>query len=71
MGNLFVGRLHFAESLMKDDPLTPMHGSNLMRLLKPQVALPVGLVDRLMVARARCECSQRLMTWASRACSIS
>ncbi len=51
MGNLFVGRQPLAESPMKDHPLTPMRDSNLMRLLKPQVTKPVGLADRLTVAR--------------------
>lgn len=36
---------------MKDHPLTPMRDSNLMRLLEPQVTKPVGLADRLCVAR--------------------
>ncbi len=51
MGNLFVGQQPLAESPMKDHPLTPMRDSNLMRLLEPQVTRPVGLVDRLTVAR--------------------
>ena len=51
MGNLFVGRQPLAESPMKDHPLTPMRDSNLMRLLEPQVTKPVGLADRLTVAR--------------------
>ncbi|MDJ0639895.1 MAG: four-carbon acid sugar kinase family protein [Paracoccaceae bacterium] len=51
MGNLFVGQQPLAESPMKDHPLTPMRDSNLMRLLEPQVTRPVGLVDRLIVAR--------------------
>ena len=51
MGNLFVGRQPLAESPMKDHPLTPMRDSNLMRLLEPQVTRPVGLADRLTVAR--------------------
>ncbi len=51
MGTLFVGRVPLAESPMKDHPLTPMRDSNLMRLLAPQVTQPVGLVDRLTVAR--------------------
>jgi uncharacterized protein YgbK (DUF1537 family) len=51
MGNLFVGQTPLAESPMKDHPLTPMRDSNLMRLLEPQVTRPVGLVDRLTVAR--------------------
>ena len=51
MGTLFVGRQPLAESPMKDHPLTPMRDSNLMRLLQPQVTRPVGLADRLTVAR--------------------
>ncbi|MGH1414169.1 MAG: 3-oxo-tetronate kinase [Pelagimonas sp.] len=51
MGNLFVGQQPLAESPMKDHPLTPMQDSNLMRLLRPQVTKPVGLADRLTVAR--------------------
>ena len=51
MGNLFVGRQPLAESPMKDHPLTPMRDSNLMRLLEPQVTRPVGLADRLTVAK--------------------
>jgi uncharacterized protein YgbK (DUF1537 family) len=51
MGNLFVGRQPLAESPMRDHPLTPMRDSNLMRLLEPQVTRPVGLADRLTVAR--------------------
>ncbi|MBP6999988.1 3-oxo-tetronate kinase [Amaricoccus sp.] len=51
MGVLFVGEQPLAESPMKDHPLTPMRDSNLMRLLAPQVARPVGLANRLAVAR--------------------
>lgn len=51
MGNLFVGEQPLAESPMKDHPLTPMQDSNLMRLLEPQVSKPVGLANRLTVAR--------------------
>ena len=51
MGNLFVGQQPLAESPMKDHPLTPMHDSNLVRLLRPQVTKPVGLADRLTVAQ--------------------
>jgi uncharacterized protein YgbK (DUF1537 family) len=46
MGNLFVGEQPLAESPMKDHPLTPMTDSNLLRLLKPQVKMPVGLANR-------------------------
>ncbi|WP_319533654.1 3-oxo-tetronate kinase [uncultured Cohaesibacter sp.] len=51
MGNLFVGEQPIAESPMKDHPLTPMRDSNLMRLLQPQVTKPVGLANRLCVAK--------------------
>jgi len=51
MGNLFVGEQPLAESPMKDHPLTPMRDSNLMRLLAPQVTRPVGLANRLVVAK--------------------
>ncbi|ABG33253.1 four-carbon acid sugar kinase family protein [Roseobacter denitrificans] len=51
MGNLFVGQQPLSESPMKDHPLTPMRDSNLMRLLESQVTRPVGLIDRLCVAR--------------------
>ncbi|MGJ8627910.1 MAG: 3-oxo-tetronate kinase [Sulfitobacter sp.] len=51
MGNLFVGQQPLSESPMKDHPLTPMGDSNLMRLLAPQVIKPVGLANRLIVAK--------------------
>jgi len=51
MGNHFVGQQPLSESPMKDHPLTPMLDSNLMRLLKPQVRKPVGLVDHPTVAK--------------------
>lgn len=51
MGNLFVGEEPLAESPMKDHPLTPMRDSNLLRLLAPQVTRPVGLVNRMAVAK--------------------
>ena len=37
MGHLFVGRQLLSDSPMKDHPLTPMRGSDLTRLLAPQV----------------------------------
>lgn len=37
MSNLIVGEQPLAESPTKDQSLTPMHGSSLMRILKPQV----------------------------------
>jgi len=51
MGNLFVGEQPLAESPMKHHPLTPMRDSNLMRLLSPQVTRPVGLANRMTVAK--------------------
>lgn len=60
MGNLFVGRQPLAESPMKDHPLTPMRDSSLMRLLEPQVTRPVGLADRLTVARGAPELRRHL-----------
>jgi 3-dehydrotetronate 4-kinase len=51
MGNLFVGEQPLSESPMRDHPLTPMRDSNLMRLLTPQVTKPVGLANRLTVAK--------------------
>ena len=51
MGNLFVGEQPLSESPMKDHPLTPMRDSNLMRLLAPQVTRPVGLANRMTVAK--------------------
>ena len=51
MGNLFVGEQPLSESPMQDHPLTPMRDSNLMRLLSPQVTRPVGLANRLTVAK--------------------
>jgi uncharacterized protein YgbK (DUF1537 family) len=60
MGNLFVGQQPLAESPMKDHPLTPMCDSNLMRLLAPQVTRPVGLADRLTVARGETALGDRL-----------
>jgi uncharacterized protein YgbK (DUF1537 family) len=62
MGNLFVGEQPLAESPMKDHPLTPMRDSNLMRLLEPQVTKPVGLANRLTVARGADALRERLET---------
>ena len=60
MGNLFVGEQPLAESSMKDHPLTPMRDSNLMRLLAAQVASPVGLANRLTVAKGPSALRERL-----------
>jgi uncharacterized protein YgbK (DUF1537 family) len=43
-GNLFVGDVPLAESPMKDHPLTPMRDSDLVRVLRRQTKLKVGLV---------------------------
>ena len=60
MGNLFVGEQPLAESPMKDHPLTPMRDSNLMRLLQAQVTSPVGLANRLVVAKGPQALRERL-----------
>lgn len=43
-GHLYVGEQLLSDSSMKDHPLTPMHDSNLMRLLEPQTDRAVGLI---------------------------
>lgn len=65
MGNLFVGEQLLDESSMKDHPLTPMRDSNLIRLLAPQVTRPVGLANRLTVARGPAALSDRLAALAA------
>lgn len=45
-GHMFVGEELLSDSPMRAHPLTPMTDSNLLRLLKPQVTKPVGLVNR-------------------------
>ncbi len=65
MGNLFVGEQPLSESPMKDHPLTPMRDSNLARLLSPQVTKPVGLANRLAVARGAASLADRLSQLAS------
>ena len=62
MGRLFVGEVPIDESPMKDHPLTPMRDSSLMRLLAPQVTRPVGLANRLVVARGSDALRARLDT---------
>ena len=51
MGHLFVGTQLLSDSPMKDHPLTPMHNSDLVALLKPQVTGEVGLANRLVVEK--------------------
>lgn len=65
MGNLFVGEHLLSDSPMKDHPLTPMRDANLMRLLTPQVTRPVGLANRLVVARGAAALSDRLAALAA------
>ncbi|MFK7754281.1 MAG: 3-oxo-tetronate kinase [Sedimentitalea sp.] len=69
MGNLFVGTQPLAESPMKDHPLTPMRDSNLMRLLEPQVSKPVGLVNRLSVARGTDAVQAEMADLAAQGCA--
>ncbi|CAN7354797.1 3-oxo-tetronate kinase [Rhizobium sp. LjRoot258] len=65
MGNLFVGEQPLSESPMKDHPLTPMRDSNLTRLLAPQVTKPVGLANRLAVAKGAAALGERLAELAA------
>ncbi len=65
MGNLFVGEQPLSESPMKDHPLTPMRDSNLTRLLAPQTTQPVGLANRLVVARGAASLTERLSQLAA------
>ncbi len=53
LGNLFVGEVPLAESPMKDNPLTPMRDSNLVRVLQGQTKLPVGLIPFAIVDQGR------------------
>jgi len=43
-GHLFVGDVLLSESGMRDHPLTPMHDSNLVRVLQRQSQAKVGLI---------------------------
>ncbi len=49
LGNLYAGDVPLAESPMKDHPLTPMHDSNLVRVLQRQSKGKVGLVSFAVV----------------------
>lgn len=44
LGHLFVGGKLLEQSSLRDHPLTPMHDSNLVRVLQKQTALKVGLM---------------------------
>ncbi|WP_059413711.1 3-oxo-tetronate kinase [Cupriavidus basilensis] len=50
-GHLFVGDELLSESGMRNHPLTPMTDANLVRLLAPQTAHRVALVDHGVVAK--------------------
>lgn len=50
-GHLFIGDALLSESPMRDHPLTPMHDSNLVRVLQAQTADRVGLIPYETVAR--------------------
>lgn len=52
-GHLFVGDTLLAESSMRNHPLTPMHDSNLQRVLQGQTAGKVGLIEYSTVAAGR------------------
>ncbi|MGB6104033.1 MAG: 3-oxo-tetronate kinase [Pusillimonas sp.] len=49
-GHLFVGDTLLAESSMRHHPLTPMHDSNLQRVLQRQTGRTVGLIEHSTVA---------------------
>ena len=44
-GHLFLGDQLLNESGMQNHPLTPMHDSNLVRVLQSQSKSPIGLID--------------------------
>ncbi len=44
-GQLFVNDVLLSDSSMRHHPLTPMTDANLLRLLRPQTAKQVGLID--------------------------
>ena len=50
-GHLFVGDQLLSDSPMRDHPLTPMADASLVRLMREQSALTVGLVPQQIVAR--------------------
>ncbi|NVN12065.1 3-oxo-tetronate kinase, partial [Nguyenibacter vanlangensis] len=50
-GYLFVDGVLLSESGMRNHPLTPMRDPNLVRVLRTQTNLPVGLVAHRAVAR--------------------
>jgi uncharacterized protein YgbK (DUF1537 family) len=48
-GHLFLGDQLLNESGMQNHPLTPMHDSNLVRVLQSQCQLPIGFIDHQCV----------------------
>ena len=48
-GHLFLGDQLLNESGMQNHPLTPMHDSNLVRVLQSQSKSPIGLIDHQCV----------------------
>lgn len=68
-GHLFVGGELLSDSPMRSHPLTPMTDSNLMRLLKPQVKKPIGLVDRRTVSNGISAVQSRLIELRSEGAS--
>jgi uncharacterized protein YgbK (DUF1537 family) len=49
-GHLFVGDRLLSESPLKDHPLTPMHDSDLVRVLQRQTKYSVGLIQSAIIA---------------------
>ncbi len=69
-GHLFVGDLLLSESPMKDHPLTPMTDSSLVRLMQAQTRLPVGLVNRDVVAQGSAAVGEALARAAAQGTRI-
>ncbi|MGB3289044.1 MAG: 3-oxo-tetronate kinase [Burkholderiaceae bacterium] len=59
-GHLFVGDVLLAESSMRNHPLTPMHDSNLQRVLQKQTSKKVGLIEHSTVAAGTQAIKQRI-----------
>jgi uncharacterized protein YgbK (DUF1537 family) len=59
-GHLFVGDTLLGESSMRDHPLTPMHDSNLVRVLQRQTGKAVGLIEHSTVAAGTQAIAQRM-----------
>ncbi|MBS7807479.1 3-oxo-tetronate kinase [Variovorax sp. PCZ-1] len=59
-GYLFAGDGLLNESGMQNHPLTPMHDSNLVRVMQAQTKRKVGLIDYSVVARGAEAVSERI-----------